>query len=169
MPVDKSLMDAFDTLSDAIDEVQSINKAGLNLGDDDSQEISSRNTLFTRFIRIFVNDSEKRASRQRFFRMCFFLAVMVVFVVLTTVGAISILRIAKKETTSLSDIAAVVASFGAVVTALVTLPQIIANHLFPSVEQDKSIDLFSKVLEEDRKMREFYINSDINNNRQEVD
>jgi hypothetical protein len=122
----------------------------------DSNAVKSRNRVFTDFIEKFVIDYERRAKQQRVFRCWFFCIVVVVFIILNVLSSCSVYIIAQKANVSISDVVAAVSAFGTILSSLIVLPKIIAEHLFPKAEQDKSIELFSKVLEEDQKVREFY-------------
>ena len=133
------------------------------LKDHDSQEIDKRNKSFSMFVDNFVDESGKKVVQQRVFRGVFFYVVLFVFFILNVVSICVIVIISVKELPIESSIAPVAAAFGTLLSSLIMLPKIIAKHLFPSKDQDKSIELFSKVLEEDRKMRELY-SADANKN-----
>jgi len=155
---DEKLADALSTLTDALGVVQSKKWHGLkqNLKDNDSVAIQLRGASFTRFVNSFVDDYSDRAKQQKKLRYAFFAIIMLLFLGLSIISGCSIFAIAKKEHTTGNDVATIATAFGTILSLIIVLPKIIAVHLFPSAERDKSIELFSKVLEEDFKIREFY-------------
>jgi len=133
---------------------------GLNyLAKSDLEEIKARNHSFTDFVSDFVTTSKTRANQQLRFRNIFFYITMLIFVALVVICVCTVKTIVSKPTTGVGDVAAIIGSFSAVMSALIVLPKTIAEHLFPSVEQDKSIALFSKALEEDRQGRVLHSSS----------
>ena len=154
MTDDKQLSEAMSHITAILSEQQK--KMGYGLQESDNEGIITRGKLFTTFIENFVGESKKRATQQRIFRITFFCAVLLTFFALNVLSVLVILEVSRKTYMSYGDIAAVAAALGTVISTLIILPKIIAVHLFPSSEQDKSIELFTKVLEEDRKMREMY-------------
>ena len=153
------LSEALSTLANELGIVQHKKQHGLNLKDNDSEEIQKRNVSFTNFVNSFVEDSSDRAKQQKKLRYAFFVIIMLLFSGLSVMSCCIIFVIAKKEHTTANDIVATAAAFGTVLSLIVVLPKIIAVHLFPSVERDKSVELFSKVLEEDFRIRTFYMSS----------
>ena len=154
MAYDKQLNEALTHISEVFGEQQK--KMVYGLQESDNEGIIIRGKLFTTFIENFVGESKRRATQQRIFRIVFFCAVLLTFFTLNVLSVMVIYEVSLKIESSYTDAAAVAAALGTVISTLIILPKIIAVHLFPSTEQDKSIELFTKVLEEDRKMREMY-------------
>ncbi len=148
--------EAIDYLNNSFEELSSKNENGLDLTDYDRFAIRERSGSFTDFVGGFVKSTRDRDIQQRLFRNVFFWSVMVLFVGIT-ISCIMILMVnAFRETVYWPNVASIATAFGTLLSAMIILPKIIANHLFPASEQDRSIDLFSKVLEEDRETRKSY-------------
>ena len=92
-----------------------------------------------------------------FLKVVFFTVVIYVFYLLCDRGISIILSVADKEDSTASDITAIIGAFASVVTAILVLPKIMANHLFPANGEEARYKFISS-------LKELEISGNQNNN-----
>ena len=75
---------------------------------------------------------------------------------IVVVSLIALITIARKETTSLSDVAVVLSSMAGIISAIIILPKIIAEHLFPTNEDEHMIEMVKNMQVNDSKIRSHF-------------
>lgn len=82
-------------------------------------------------------------------RWVFLWSVVGVFVFVVTAGMVVMLIAVSKKQAAITDIVALVGALVGVVSAIISLPNIIANHLFPADSEKNVFDYLTKLHEKD--------------------
>ena len=148
-------------LKDILDEILSKTdhyEPGLgNLEKSDEKNIHYRNDAITEVVQEFKSEYSQTNTQRKSFRGIFFKVTMCLFSLLILfcifIASYSVINF---NTNELGSAAIVITALGTIITTVITLPKIIAKHLFPEDERDKSIDMIKAILESDLEMRKFW-------------
>lgn len=133
-------------------------KTGMgNLERSDEENIHYRNETITEVVKEFKEEYQKSNKTKGFYRSFFFWSAMVLFLgLVVTCLFIAIYSIFMLSDNEIGGAVAIVTSLGTIIVAIIALPKIIAEHLFPAGDRDKSIDMIQAILESDLEMRKFW-------------
>ncbi len=95
-------------------------------------ESQRRDLFYSALIKDIVKDN--RTSQK--LKISFFIIVCLAFIGVCGVGAYVLISVVNKNEISLSDVGTAFAGFGSIIGAIIVLPQIIANHLFPGNSEE---------------------------------
>jgi len=133
-------------------------KTGMgNLERSDEENIHYRNEAITEVVKEFKEEYVKSNATKREFSDFFFWSTMRLFIGL--VGfclVIAICGVFMLPDNEIGSAVAIVTSLGTVIVAVIALPKIIAEHLFPAGDRDKSINMIQAILESDLEMRKYW-------------
>ena len=128
-----------------------------NLADSDEENIHQRNNYITGVVREFESVYRKTNAQRESYRGTFFWVTMVLLVVLILACvSVAFISVASLSENTIGSAAAIVASLATIIATVITLPQIIAKHLFPENERDKSIEMINAILQSDLEMRKYW-------------
>lgn len=113
-----------------------VSKKGDLLYDKESQYIENEYYLESDrrdvYYSALVKDIVKNNRSSQRMKVVFFVIVCVIFSGVCAAGMYIMFIAAQKETPSYADIGIALTAFGSVISAIIALPSIIANHLFPA-------------------------------------
>lgn len=127
-----------------------------DLKDADLAAIQERTKTYTKYLKNYVLDYEKKTNTQRKMKGWFFALVMMLLFVIISASFISLIIIASKKTVALADITTLITAMVSSISSFLVLPKVIADNLFPSKEEDKTSEIFSKMFEHDINLRGMY-------------
>ncbi len=121
---------------------------------DGDGEYDSRNKLYTDLLSSYIAIYTEKAKQKDEYKLVFFIITMVLFILLVAVGIGIISYVAVSGTGSISDIGAVAGGVAGIISALLVVPKIIAEHLFPVDEERTMIEMVKGMQENDAKIRD---------------
>lgn len=116
-------------------------------------EYLKRNALYSSLLETYIVNYNKKASRKNKYKFAFFIVTMLTFIAIILLSIITIVHMAKKDTTTIYDMSVVFGSVASFITAIVVLPKIIAEHLFPVNEDENMISLVKNMQLNDSEIR----------------
>ena len=131
-------------------------QTGMNLQGMDLEDVQKRSKAVTLIVRTFAENYAVDNREQRGRKKIFYWFILVGFSILN-LAAIALAFISVvRDATNVGIAAAMLTSLGTMITSMIVLPGIIAKHLFPEDERDKSVEMIGKIFEGDLNMRKFY-------------
>ena len=127
-----------------------------DLKDADLAAIQERAKTYTGYLKNYVSDYKDKTQVQKVMKGWFFAITMFLLLCIVVASSIALVIIAKKETIRINDIATIVTAMASAVSSFLVLPKVIAENLFPSKEEDKTAEVFSKMFEHDISLRGLY-------------
>ena len=117
------------------------------------EQYDNRDALYTELLDHYIIATKSKNQINKFYKKVFFWVVVVAFavIVLTPIAATFIVLF--KGFTETSAIVALVGSAAGAIPAVIVLPKIIAQHLFPTDEDKNMIDLVKSMQENDSGIR----------------
>lgn len=115
-----------------------------------------RDVQYTELLSKYIDLYERKAKRNEKYKLSFFIITMSMFVLLIAVPFVLFFIIACKESASVSDAVMVFGGIAGIVSAVIVLPKIIAEHLFPANEDENMIGMVQHMQLNDSKIREMF-------------
>lgn len=125
-------------------------------------EYDSRNSLYTQLLQKYIEIYTKKSISKRRYKFAFFVITMSSFIGIIAGGMVIILFTVQAGNNSLSSVSAVVGSVAGMVSSLIIIPRIIAEHLFPVDEESNMLDMVKSMQENDSRIRKilFHVEED---------
>jgi hypothetical protein len=120
----------------------------------DVPEDAKRNALYTELLDRYIGDYAFKVVSKRRYKTVFFVATMVMFFMLVIAPIAAILVVALNGQGSISDVSVVIGSVAGIISAIIVLPKIIAEYLFPVDEETHLIEIVRTMQNIDLKIRE---------------
>lgn len=112
-----------------------------------------RDITYTTLLDHFVKSHKDKTKANGIYKAIFFSITMGTYISLIF-GAIFIIRlVAIKQSTNISDIVVILGEVASVLSAVIVLPKIIAQYLFPPNEDSSMIQIVKSLLINDQKIR----------------
>lgn len=127
-----------------------------DLRDADLAAIRDRAKTYTGYLKNYVSEYKDKAHAQKVMKGWFFGITMLLLLCIVVACSIAVVVIARKENIKLNDVATVITAMASAVSSFLVLPKVIAENLFPSKEEDKTAEVFSKMFEHDMSLRGLY-------------
>ena len=119
-----------------------------------------RNKLYTELLDFYKTSNQAKCKSKKYYKLFFFIIVNLVFVGLVVffivcIYQISVSGLTKDFTTSemVASLGGIIGSISGIITSIVVLPQIIAQHLFPTDEDKNMIELVKSMQDNDSGIR----------------
>ena len=126
--------------------------------ENDDTEYKVRNVLYSNILYEFIEEHKSKSKSKRCYKFVFFVVTMVIFLALVAAPIIIMFIVVTKEGEPNSDliggVASIIGSAIGIVTAVIVLPKIIAEHLFPTNEETYLIELIKNMQSNDLMNRE---------------
>lgn len=117
------------------------------------KEYDERNVLYTELLRNYIASYEDKDNEKRKYKKVFFWVTIVILclIVAACLGFIGIIVVVGKD--NYTEIGAIIGSVIGIITALIAIPKIIAEHLFPVNEESNMIDMVKNMQDNDSNIR----------------
>ena len=116
-------------------------------------QYDKRDEQYTNLLKNYTNTYSKKSAVNAIYKDIFFYVTIVLLCALVVFPITLLFIIASKESSSLSDVSVVLGSITGIVSSIIVLPKIIAEHLFPVNEDSNMIDLVKTMQQNDTKIR----------------
>lgn len=159
-------MDQFDNVLSLIKEdTSSVNEQSADLKDctlvkkveeersRNGKEYDQRNHLYSELLEKYISSYENKAKCNKIYKLVFFIISLVVFLGIIAASFISFFIVVNKLNPSLTDFSVVFGAASSVISSIIILPKIIAEHLFPTNEDENMIDMVKNMQVNDSKIR----------------
>ena len=147
------------------EDLSSASSSPSRVSDDDDfrKEYADRDKLYTKLLDCYIEFYCGKSKRNKCYKKTFFYSILGTFllIILATMTFITILAL--RGDTTIEDIGIVASGAAGMVSALIILPKIIAEHLFPKDEDKNMIGLVEKLQVNDTSIRTHFNKSPENN------
>lgn len=101
-------------------------------------EVISRDEAYSHLLNDYIEAHKTKEKYNKNYKLVFFVVTICIFVGIIVASLILIFRVSSKSYLGYSGIAVVVGCISSIISSIIVLPKIIAQHLFP-VDEDKHI------------------------------
>ena len=154
-----------------LEEIRVESSAGKPLGASDENLLSSvsnetadpeyttRNKLYSSLLNEYIKEYTSKNLYKKWYKFVFFIITMFALLALVTVPLLVILIVASSLNESnigvdANSIALIAGSVAGIISAIIILPRIIAEHLFPTNEENHLIEMVKNMQTNDSGIRE---------------
>lgn len=123
---------------------------------DYEREYRERDRLYSVLLGNYINIYNRNSKDKRVYKIIFFIMVSIAFMAIIIFSSVAICRIMKMDASAAQVAAVAIGSFGSIISALVVIPKIIAEHLFPKNDETHMIDMVKNMQINDSKIREYH-------------
>lgn len=112
-----------------------------------------RDASYTKLLNDYIEVYREKTKWKKWYKLVFFSIAMLTFLGLIVGAMVLFIIIAGKEKSTVADIALIVGAVAGVLSAIIILPRIIAEHLFPTNEDEHMIDMVKNMQVNDSNIR----------------
>ena len=94
-------------------------------------EVDKRNEQYTQLLKMYTENQKKMQDSRLWLKKIFFWMICSSFFFIIIVGGIILLRVSNKQQITYSDFGIALTGLGSILSVIIVLPKIIAEHLFP--------------------------------------
>lgn len=117
-------------------------------------ECDRRNELYTKLLEQYIKTSKSKDSWKKWYKLVFFIVTLLAFVAIIVCSLLALIWTSLKAKTVLADFGTVIGSVAGILSALIVIPKIIAEHLFPANEDSNVIKMVKNMQQNDAGIRE---------------
>lgn len=113
--------------------------------DDFLNEKDKRDKIYTLLLKNYTRNQRFMYCQRFWFKIVFFIVICLTFLILIYYCGNAILNISLKETTSLTDMGTLVGAISGILSSVIILPKVIAEHLFPKNGDNSDYELIKLI------------------------
>lgn len=121
---------------------------------DQDPEYVRRNQLYSELLAQYIGEYHVKDTWKKWYRVIFFGVTMVSFIGIIVCSLIVLFLAARKAQPSAADLGAILGSVAGILSAILVLPKIIAEHLFPKDEDSNMISMVKNMQLNDSAIRQ---------------
>ena len=132
---------------------QSLNSAMRTITTRDDEEYNRRNAFYSELLSEYIKIYKKKEDAKAKYKSCFFVCILVSFFIIVVGGIAGIILISIFADSSLASAGIAAVDVAGIISALMVLPKIIAEHLFPVDEESNMLNMVQRMQENDTQIR----------------
>lgn len=133
---------------------------------EENLQYERRNKLYSGLLEKYIEIYAKKERMKMWYRGIFFGVTMVLFAAIIF-GCLDCIKIMLKVGNSdVTNISAAVSSAAGIIATIIILPKIIAEHLFPTDEEEKMLEMVKNMQSNDANIRELINKDEYNSDEQ---
>lgn len=136
---------------EADDENLNIAVASQSRGQD--EEYNNRNKLYTQLLETYIENYRKKEKTKGIYKCVFFIITIILFLGIIVCGLIGIIMLSVYGDGNLANVGIAIANIVGIVSTLIVLPRIIAEHLFPTNEESNMLGMVKNMQDNDANIR----------------
>lgn len=121
---------------------------------DQDPEYVRRNQLYSELLAQYISEYHVKDTWKKWYRVIFFGVTMVSFVGILVCSIVVLFLSAGKAQPSVTDLGAILGSVAGILSSILVLPKIIAEHLFPKDEDSNMINMVKNMQLNDSGIRQ---------------
>lgn len=118
------------------------------------EEYDKRNKLYTQLLRTYIDNYSTKEKTKRIYKLIFFIVTMFLFFGIISVCLVGIILLSITNNGQLADAGIAIADIVGIISALIILPRIIAEHLFPANEESNMLEMVKNMQDNDANIRD---------------
>lgn len=122
---------------------------------DQDIEYDRRNSLYSDLLSNYIQMYRKKEKAKSIYKGIFFTVTMLLFLFVVGICLYGMYTLSTKGDGNLANVGIAIANIAGIVSSLLVLPKIIAEHLFPINEESNMIDMVKNMQDNDANIRDF--------------
>ena len=124
------------------------------------EEYNKRNKLYTDLLGSYISIYSKKEQAKAKYKVVFFIVINFLFAGIVVCGLIGVMLLSIQGDGNLANVGIAIANIAGIISSLIVLPKIIAEHLFPVDEESNMIDMVKNMQENDANIRDVIFHHD---------
>lgn len=116
-------------------------------------EYDSRNRLYTQLLETYIANYKQKEKTKGIYKCIFFIVTTLLFVGIVVCGIVGIVLLSVYGDGSLANVGIAIANIAGIISTLIVLPKIIAEHLFPTNEESNMLEMVRNMQDNDTNIR----------------
>ena len=121
----------------------------------DSKQYDIRDELYSKMLEHYLEDHKSKSEWNKRYKFYFFWVTIVILIALVGAPIAAMVIFALRPKIGVEEIALVVSGIPGIISAIMILPKIIAEHLFPANEDQHMIGMVQNMQKNDAQIRNF--------------
>lgn len=121
---------------------------------DQDVEYDRRNSLYSDLLSNYIQVYRKKEKAKSVYKGIFFSVTMLLFCCVVAICLYGMYTLSTQGGGNLANVGIAIANIAGIVSALIVLPKIIAEHLFPVNEESNMIDMVKNMQDNDANIRD---------------
>lgn len=136
-------------------EDKNLNNAVASQNQEQDIEYDRRNKLYTELLNTYIQVYNGKEKAKSIYKAIFFTVTMLLFFGIVASCLVSMVVLSIYGDGSLANVGIAISNIAGIVSTLIILPKIIAEHLFPVNEESNMIDMVRNMQDNDANIRDF--------------
>lgn len=130
------------------------------------EEYNKRNKLYTELLGNYIARYSKKEAAKAIYKGIFFGVIMFMFVAIVVCGSVGLLLLSMYGDGTMANVGIAIANIAGIISSLIILPKIIAEHLFPVNEESNMIGMVRNMQENDANIRNVIFDKGVENKKE---
>lgn len=113
-----------------------------------------RDVLYAELLQQYIEINKSKAEWNKWYKLFFFVVTLAILVALVIVPMVIYWNISRKCCVNSADVAVVIGCTAGIISSIIVLPKIIAQHLFPTNEDEHMIGIVKNMQLNDSQIRD---------------
>ncbi len=124
------------------------------------EQYDRRDELYADLLEQYIGTNKEKAKNNKTYKCVFFWITMVAFALLIIVPLLLFVIVACRDKHTYTHFAIVIGGVGSIASSIIILPRIIAEHLFPTNEDENMIGMVKNMQVNDSQIRTYFKKDD---------
>lgn len=130
---------------------------------EENQEYNKRNLLYSTLLEKYISIYERKEKAKAGYKCVFFWITIVLFVAIVGSCLYSIIMLQTSTNSDLTNIGVALTNVAGIISTIIILPRIIADHLFPTNEESNMLEMVKNMQDNDANIRDL-LHKELGNN-----
>ncbi len=147
----EALNDDNDKPIEASDE--NLNSAAAAQAKEQDEQYENRNKLYTQLLGIYIDNYKHKEKTKGIYKLIFYIVTLLLFVGIIGCGLYGIIILSVKGDGNLANVGIAIVNIAGIISSLIIIPKIIAEHLFPTNEESNMLEMVKNMQNNDTSIR----------------
>lgn len=124
------------------------------------EEYNNRNRLYTQLLETYIENYRRKEKSKGIYKCIFFIITICLFLGIIVCGLAGIIILSVYGDGSWTNVGIAIANIVGIISTLIILPRIIAEHLFPTNEESNMLEMVKNMQDNDASIRQVLFDED---------
>lgn len=130
-----------------------LNSAVASQNREQDEEYDNRNKLYTLLLETYIENYKCKEKSKGIYKCVFFIITIILFVAIIVGGLMGMVMLSIWRDGSWANVGIAITNIAGIISTLIILPRIIAEHLFPTNEESNMLEMVKNMQDNDANIR----------------
>lgn len=121
---------------------------------EENEEYNKRNLLYSSLLEKYITIYEKKEKAKAWYKLFFFMITIILFIAIVGACLYSIIMMQTSTNSDITNIGVAITNIAGIISTIIILPRIIADHLFPTNEESNMLEMVKNMQSNDANIRD---------------